>query len=263
MTYFAKAAAGAAVLIALLLLAVVYRVLRAAHTTPQGAAAPHEKSGFDRAVLSQVTRTITRLVRVGVRLGPVMMLTVPGRTSGEPRTTPVDLFEQNGRYWLVATHDATADWVQNLRAAGEGSVSRGRRRYAFTAAELSPQEADAVLQDVLGPRLARPVGGFVLRRTLAVPADAPPDGFVANSAAHPVFELTMHGDREQETPVLATRRSATVPALAIIAGALIASGHLALGVAGIMTTTQWASGVISGLLVAGIGNHLRIFGRWS
>jgi hypothetical protein len=28
-----------------------------------------------------------------------------------------------------------------------------------------------------------------------------------------------------------------------------------------MTTTQWASGLVIGLLLTGLGNHLRIFGR--
>ena len=34
---------------------------------------------------------------LGVRVGPVMMLTVRGRKSQLPRSNPVDLFEQDGR----------------------------------------------------------------------------------------------------------------------------------------------------------------------
>lgn len=257
MIYLAIAVAAVAVL-TLLGLAVVYRVLKTAHSRPTGAA-PHQHSRFDRAVLSQVTRAIRLLVRSGIRLGPVMMLTVRGRKSGQPRTNPVDLFERDGRRWLVATHDADAQWVRNLRAAGEGSVSRGRRHYAFTAVELSQDKAAAVLREVLGPRLARPIGGFVLRRTLALPPGATPQAFTAAAAEHPVFELTLRGAGEQqERPV--ARRPVNVPALTIGAGVLVALAHVVLGATGVMTTWQWASGVVVGLLVAGLGNHLRIFG---
>ncbi|UXY30240.1 nitroreductase family deazaflavin-dependent oxidoreductase [Streptomyces sp. HUAS TT20] len=262
MIYLAIAVTAVAVL-TLLVLAVVYRVLKSAHSRPTGAA-PHQHSRFDRAVLSQVTRAIRLLVRSGVRLGPVMMLTVRGRKSGEPRTNPVDLFERDGRRWLVATHDADAQWVRNLRAAGEGSVSRGRRHYAFTAVELSQDEAAVVLREVLGPRLARPIGGFVLRRTLALPPGATPQAFTAAAAEHPVFELTLRGagvGEQQERPV--ARRPVNVPALTIGAGVLVALAHVVLGASGVMTTGQWASGVVVGLLVAGLGNHLRIFGRRS
>ncbi|OLZ64216.1 hypothetical protein AV521_36070 [Streptomyces sp. IMTB 2501] len=260
MIYLAIAVAAVAVL-ALLVLAVVYRVLKAAHSRPTGVS-PHQHSRFDRAVLSQVTRTIRLLVRSGVRLGPVMMLTVRGRTSGQPRTNPVDLFERDGHRWLVATHDADAQWVRNLRAAGEGSVSRGRRNYAFTAVELPQDEAAAVLRKVLGPRLARPIGGFVLRRTLALPPHATPQAFTAAAAEHPVFELTLRGAGEQQERPLA-RRPVNVPALTIGAGTLVTLTHVALGASGVMTTGQWASGVVIGLLVAGLGNHLRIFGHRS
>lgn len=258
MIYLAVAAAA---VLALLVLAIVYRVLKAAHGRPHGGEAPHQHSRFDRAVLTQVARTIGFLVRSGVRLGPVVMLTVRGRNSGQPRINPVDLFERDGRHWLVATHDAGAQWVRNLRAAGEGSLSRRRRSHAFTAAELPPDEAAAVLRDVLGPRLARPVAGFVLRRTLTLPPDATPEAFAAAAAEHPVFELTLDNADQEQAPGRSDRRPVNVPALTIGAGFVIALAHVVLGASGVMSVGQWASGVVVGLLVAGVGNHLRIFGR--
>jgi deazaflavin-dependent oxidoreductase (nitroreductase family) len=121
----------------------------------------------------------------------MMMLTVRGRKSGVPRTNPVDLFEHAGRYWLVATHTRDANWVQNLRAAGQGSLALGCRRLTFTAMELSQAESGVVLKEVLGPRLARPVAGFVLRQTIGVSHDAPLAEFTAAAAVHPVFELSL------------------------------------------------------------------------
>jgi deazaflavin-dependent oxidoreductase (nitroreductase family) len=73
-------------------------------------------------------------------MGPMVLLTVPGRKSGEPRTTPVDLFERGGRRFLVSTHrqEESSYWVRNLRAAGEGVLTRGWSRRVITVVELPP-----------------------------------------------------------------------------------------------------------------------------
>ena len=133
---------------------------------------------------------LKKLLRAGVPMGPMILLTVRGRTTGLPRTTPVDLFERDGRRWLVATHGGdNSNWVRNLRAAGEGILTRGRRREAIAAAELTPEEAGPVLKEVLAPRLASPTRGFVLRHTLDVMPDASLDDFISATRFHPVFEL--------------------------------------------------------------------------
>lgn len=262
MIYAAIAVAVLAVL-ALFVLVLAYRVLKAAHRRP-GDGARHEHSHLQRLVLTQVARLVRFAVERGVPLGPVVVLTVRGRSSGLPRTNPVDLIEQDGRRWLVATHEAGANWVRNLRAAGEGNIARGARSLSFTAVEVPQQEAAAVLQDVLGPRLARPVGGFVLRQTLGLPAGATRAQFAAAAAEHPVFELFTAAPAASELVFLKpARKSAAAPKVLIGVGLLVALVHAALGAGGVMTTGQWASGVIVGLLIAGLGNHLRIFGRRS
>ena len=198
------------VMLAAALLAVVYRVLKAAHTRPSPpgprhardegpgghvhAADPHQRSRVESAVLTMVTRLIRLVIRRGVHLGPMMMLTVRGRKTGVARTNPVDVFERDGRRWLVATHDAGANWVRNLRAAGEGTLARGRNSFSFTATELPQDEAGSVLRDVLGPRLARPLAGFVLRQTLGVPPGAAPGEFERAAIDHPVFHITATPD---------------------------------------------------------------------
>lgn len=192
------------------LLAVVYRVLKAAHTrpSPQGtrhshdgasgahvhAADRHQHSHMETAVLTMVTKLIRLMIRHGVHLGPMMMLTVRGRKTGVARTNPVDVFERDGRRWLVATHDSGANWVRNLRAAGKGTLARGRNRFSFTATQLPQDEAGRVLRDVLGPRLARPLAGFVLRQTLGVPPGAAPGEFERAAIDHPVFQITVTPD---------------------------------------------------------------------
>jgi CDP-diglyceride synthetase len=57
---------------------------------------------------------------------------------------------------------------------------------------------------------------------------------------------------------------ATSPKLtlaAIVFGILLAATHIILGVAGVMTRPEWISGLVLGILIAGVGNHLRIFGK--
>ena len=56
--------------------------------------------------------------------------------------------------------------------------------------ELTPEAAGTVLKEVLEPRLASPVRGLVLRRTLDVAPDASLDDFIDEARRHPVFELS-------------------------------------------------------------------------
>lgn len=153
----------------------------------------HEKARMGKAQRTLFlggTWIVKNLLGAGVPIGPMILLTVRGRTTGKPRTTPVDLLARAGRRWLVATHGGEdSNWVRNLRASGEGTIRLGRRRQAFSAVELTPQAAGPLLKEVLEPRLASPVGGFVLRHTLEVASDASLDEFIRVAQSHPVFEL--------------------------------------------------------------------------
>ena len=52
-----------------------------------------------------------------------------------------------------------------------------------------------------------------------------------------------------------------LPIVAIVTGVLVAVVHVILGATGVMTKPEWISGLIIGILIAGVGNHQRIFGR--
>ena len=58
-----------------------------------------------------------RLLKVGMPMGPNGLLTVRGRKSGLPRTTPVTIVQRNDQRWLIGVYGET-DWVRNLRASG-------------------------------------------------------------------------------------------------------------------------------------------------
>jgi deazaflavin-dependent oxidoreductase (nitroreductase family) len=136
---------------------------------------------------------ITMLLRIGVRMtifGPMMLLTVRGRKTGKPRTSPIDVHEFDGRRFLIATH-GVGSWVHNLRATGEGVLSLGWSRQPFTAQELTPEAGGPVIKDVLGPLLAsQSVRGTALRQNFSLTADASLNDFIDAARSHPVFELS-------------------------------------------------------------------------
>jgi hypothetical protein len=43
-----------------------------------------------------------QLIRLGLAPRTTVLLTVPGRRTGTPRSTPVTLVEEDGQRWLVA-----------------------------------------------------------------------------------------------------------------------------------------------------------------
>ena len=151
---------------------------------------PRRKPSIPHALFLGATWILTGLLRIGIPMGPMILLTVRGRKSGKMRTTPVDLFQRENRSFLVSTHrQESSNWVKNLREAGEGTLTRGLNRRSIKVVELPPDAAGRVLQEVLGPRLASPVGGVVLRRTFSLAPDAPLEEFVRAAESHPVFEI--------------------------------------------------------------------------
>lgn len=95
---------------------------------------PYVPSGF---FMRHVVNPIT--LRLG---GP--RLTVVGRRSGRPISTPVPPFEYEATRYLVSGGGET-DWVRNLRAAGQGELRKGRSRENFRAVELQGDKHDRVV----------------------------------------------------------------------------------------------------------------------
>ena len=127
-----------------------------------------------------------RVLRVGALLGPNALITVRGRKSGEPRTTPVALVEIDGRRWVIGTFGDT-NWVRNLRAAGHATLSVGRRSQEVDARELTVEEGTRFFRDVLTPYVRRlRVGGILLSVLGARDIVDDPAGAAEK---RPVFEL--------------------------------------------------------------------------
>jgi len=94
-----------------------------------------------------------RLLAAGVPLGFNGLLTVTGRKSGLPRTTPVAIIEAGGGRWIWSPW-GDVHWVRNLRAAGRATITVRGVDEQVRASELDPQERVRFFRDVLGP-LAR------------------------------------------------------------------------------------------------------------
>jgi deazaflavin-dependent oxidoreductase (nitroreductase family) len=87
----------------------------------------------------------TFLLRVGVKKGNMVLLTVRGRRSGQPHTVPVALIEYDGQRWLTAPY-GVVNWVRNLRVAGEATLTCGRYTEYISVSEVSAQKAVPILK---------------------------------------------------------------------------------------------------------------------
>jgi len=128
-------------------------------------------------------RAVAFLTRHGVSIVGSRVLAVRGRTSGEWRTTPVNLLDHQGRRYLVSPR-GEGQWVRNLRAAGTGELRVGRRTEMFRGRELSEEEKTPVLRAYL-KRWKFEVGVFFDR----VGPDSSDAEIRAIAGKHPAFEV--------------------------------------------------------------------------
>lgn len=135
-------------------------------------------------------RFMATLIKLGlpVRGGgnPTVLLTVPGRKSGLPRTTPVVLLPA-GDGWRLMSPYGVVDWVRNIRAAGSATITMRGRTFAVSAQELTPEECAPLLREVVGS--AGRMLGKAFAPYFSTPADAPLSDWRVEATRHPVFRL--------------------------------------------------------------------------
>ncbi len=133
-------------------------------------------------------RLVSRLIGVGVPFGPNALITVRGRKTGEPRTTPVAIVQVGNRRWIQGAF-GEVNWVRNLRAAGEVTLTVGKRQETVHTTALDKEEAAAFFADVLGPYLRRlpPPVRWIMPPLLGL-SDVLKDPAAA-AERHPVFEI--------------------------------------------------------------------------
>lgn len=133
-----------------------------------------------------ITPIARRLLAAGISMGPNVLVTIRGRKSGLPRSTPLAIVEEGGRRWLMAPFGEVS-WVRNLRAAGRATITVKQRNEEVTAVELEPTEAVAFFRDVLGPRVQRTrIGAWIVRHIDQIDLDHLEDA----ARGRPIFELS-------------------------------------------------------------------------
>jgi deazaflavin-dependent oxidoreductase (nitroreductase family) len=76
---------------------------------------------------------------------PVLLLSVPGRKSGQLRTSPLLYVRDNGRYIVIASKGGSVtnpDWFENLTANGSGTVQIGEDRIPVAAEVVQGPERE-------------------------------------------------------------------------------------------------------------------------
>jgi deazaflavin-dependent oxidoreductase (nitroreductase family) len=124
---------------------------------------------------------ITGLLRLGVAGNMTYLLTVKGCRSGRLYSTQVNVVEHGIQRWLVAPYGAV-NWVLNARAAGQVTLTRGRRSKTVRIVALGPDDSAPVLKEyVQRVPFTRPYFD-------ATP-QSPLEAFAAEAARHPVYLL--------------------------------------------------------------------------
>jgi deazaflavin-dependent oxidoreductase (nitroreductase family) len=134
--------------------------------------------------LKVANRFTARAIRKGRGPGFLRLLTVAGRRTGQPHTTPVVPVYRDGRIWLVSPY-GEVDWVRNLRATRVAILTRDQDQARFDAHELGPDDA----VDVLRAYLSMPSERFV-RSKFAITKRSSDEAIAAEAPRHPVFVLT-------------------------------------------------------------------------
>ncbi|MFC8043204.1 nitroreductase family deazaflavin-dependent oxidoreductase [Nocardia sp. NPDC057353] len=88
---------------------------------------------------------IKGLQRIGLSTGPVTVLTVRGRKSGQPRSTPVTPFRLDGAEYVLSGLPGSA-WAHNVRAADTVELRSGRRTRTARMVEIPVAERGPILR---------------------------------------------------------------------------------------------------------------------
>jgi len=119
----------------------------------------------------------------GISLMGTRVLAVRGRTSGDLRTTVINVLTHEGGRYLLAPRGHT-QWVRNLRAAGEAELRLGRRTEPITATEVADVDKIPLIRVYLRT-WAWETGAFFD----GLKADSPDADIAAAAPGFPVFRI--------------------------------------------------------------------------
>ena len=125
-----------------------------------------------------MVRLNVAMLRRGLRIGSQHLLTVPGRRTGQPRSTPVSIANVDGSRFIVAAFPEAA-WVANARAAGTATLTRGGAVETVRLTELPADRREPVLRAFLEQ----------VRGGVRFFGSADPEVVVAAAERYPVFRI--------------------------------------------------------------------------
>lgn len=137
--------------------------------------------GRTRPVPPIVNRVWSFIIRSGLGPRTMILLTVNGRKTGKPHTTPVALVSLNGEQFIVAPYGAV-NWVHNARAAQTVSVRQGKQAWEARVEELPSGQVGPILKKYLAEH-------FVTQPYFSARPNASPEEFEKEASRHPVFRL--------------------------------------------------------------------------
>jgi deazaflavin-dependent oxidoreductase (nitroreductase family) len=104
------------------------------------------KDMFARVVTALHTQAYRRTGgRLGAKVGKttMMLLTTTGRSSGQPRTTPLNCIADGDRYLAIASYggdDRDPQWFKNLQSNPEATIQLGGETIPVRATVATPEE---------------------------------------------------------------------------------------------------------------------------
>jgi deazaflavin-dependent oxidoreductase (nitroreductase family) len=104
---------------------------------------------FEHNIVFKTGNVVMRtLLSLGISLNGTTLITVPGRKTWQPRSTPITMVTYDGQRYVQSPF-GNVDWVRNLRAAGKADLSWGRRHETVTVTEVTPEQAAPVIRSIL------------------------------------------------------------------------------------------------------------------
>jgi deazaflavin-dependent oxidoreductase (nitroreductase family) len=134
--------------------------------------------------LKPMNKVMMAVMRLGLMKNGPVVLTVPGRKSGQPRSTPITPMTVDGKRYVVAGFPG-ADWERNARAADTATLTEGRRSQTVRMVEMTAEEARPLLRrfPVLVPT------GVSFMKNSGLVTDGTPDEFEALAGRCAVFRF--------------------------------------------------------------------------
>ncbi|MGB3351676.1 MAG: nitroreductase family deazaflavin-dependent oxidoreductase [Mycobacterium sp.] len=134
--------------------------------------------------LKPMNKVLMAVMKTGLMKDGPLVLTVTGRNSGQPRSTPITPFEVDGQRYVVGGFPG-ADWVRNAQANPDAVLVRGRVREPIRMVELTAGQARPLLRQF--PVLVPTGVSFMKNAGLVTGPD--PDEFEALAGRCSVFRF--------------------------------------------------------------------------